>query len=78
MTDLTRLSSTDIISAAIAEHVRALGGDADALHQISCAASYAVVCWSLAAAQRGGSIQCDPGSSSDPGFIEGNGRTCMV
>ena len=33
----------------------------------------AVVCWSLAAAQRGGSIQCDPGSSSDPGTVLGWG-----
>ena len=77
MADNTMVSTTDVISAAIAEQVRALGGDAEAIDNISHAASYAVICWSLAAAERGQGIPREPinnGQSS----TEGKGKTCAA
>ncbi len=77
MADNNMVSTTDVISAAIAEQVRALGGDAEAIRNISCAASYAVICWSLAAAERGQGIAREPindGQSS----TEGKGKTCAA
>lgn len=77
MADNNMVSTTDVISAAIAEQVRALGGDAEAIRNISCAASYAVICWSLAAAERDQGIAREPindGHSS----TEGKGKTCAA
>lgn len=77
MVDSQMCLTTDVISAAIAEQVRALGGDAEAIHNISCAASYAVVCWSLAAAERGHSISREP-ISGEQSATEGKGKTCAA
>ncbi len=61
MTDNTSFClTTDVISAAIADQVRRLGGDSEAIRNISFAASYAVICWSLAAAERSQSIPRRP------------------
>jgi len=73
MADNNMCSTTDVISAAIAEQVRTLGDDADAIHNIS----EAVICWSLAAAERGQGIPREPindGQSS----TEGKGKTCAA
>lgn len=60
MGDTSTVTTTDVISYAIASQVRELGGDDDAIRNISFAASYAVVCWSLAAAQRHHPVIQDP------------------
>ncbi|WP_199189932.1 hypothetical protein [Mycobacterium sp. ENV421] len=45
------LTSTDVIRHAIADQVRRLGGNEENTDDIAFAASYAVMCWGLAAAE---------------------------
>lgn len=69
--------STDVIRAAIADQVRELGGDSQAIHNISCAASYAIICWSLAVAERGQTIERRPGTTG-PDTTGGGDNTCAA
>lgn len=45
-------SMTEAIGAAIASHIRELGGDDDNVEEIATAAGYAALCWSVTASQR--------------------------
>ena len=45
------ITSTDVIRHAIAEQVRRIGGNEEDIDDIAFAASYAVMCWGLSAAQ---------------------------
>lgn len=45
------LTSTDVIRHAIAEQVRRIGGKDEDIDDIAFAASYAVMCWGLTAAE---------------------------
>lgn len=45
------LTSTEVIRHAIADQVRRLGGKEEDIDDIAFAASYAVMCWGLTAAQ---------------------------
>lgn len=77
MVDNPMCLTTDVISAAIAEQVRELGGDSEAIRNISRAASYAVICWSLAAAERGQDISRQPiNPEKKPGG--GKDKTCAA
>lgn len=68
---------TDVISAAIAQQVRELGGDSEAIRNISGAAGYAVICWSLAAAQRGQDIGRQP-VTTEQHPAAGEDKTCAA
>ncbi|WP_445168538.1 hypothetical protein ACTXG7_03905 [Mycolicibacterium sp. Dal123E01] len=45
------VTSTDVIRHAIADQIRRIGGNEEDIDDIAFAASYAVMCWGLSAAQ---------------------------